>query len=146
MYIPAHLSGVHKTLLQFGHNMRQKHGPEFKRNVRFDDTELTLCIDIKLPGSGSKWVTVSHEHALADRRALSRSIEFSIRDELTSEQKDATSSQPSSPSLSAAPASALQLLAKASLVNGNHGPLTPSTQNASCSAAPMEEGTWGAHR
>ena len=71
MYVPTHLGGVHKTPLQYGHNLKQKHGQDFKRNIRFEDAELTLAIDIKLPGKSSKCVTVTYEHALADRRAVS---------------------------------------------------------------------------
>ena len=74
MYVPAHLGAVHKTLMQYGYKMREKYGPEFKRNIRFDDIELSLCIDIRIPGANS-WVTVSHERALADRRAWARSVE-----------------------------------------------------------------------
>ena len=68
--IPDHLSGIHRTLLQYGHRMWLKHNknPEFKRNVRHDDTELSYCLDIKLPGK-QKWITISYQMALADRRA-----------------------------------------------------------------------------
>ena len=75
MYVPAHLGGVHKTLLQYGFNMRERYGRDFKRNIRFDDSEHSLCIDIRLPGKDSKWVSVSHAHALADKRAWTRSVE-----------------------------------------------------------------------
>ena len=85
MYVPTHLGGVHKTLLQFGHNMRQKHGPEFKRNIRFEDAELSLVVDIKLPGRGAKWMTISYEHALSDRRALSSALVSDNIDMLTSQ-------------------------------------------------------------
>ena len=59
--IPDHLSGVHRTLLQYGHALWVKHGknPDFKRNIRHDDVELTFCLDVKL-SSKKKWVTVSH--------------------------------------------------------------------------------------
>ena len=59
--IPSHLAGVHKTLLQYGYN---KHVRGFKRNIRFDDTAMTFCIDVLLPGKDTKnWITVSHERA-----------------------------------------------------------------------------------
>ena len=83
MYIPTHLGGVHKTLLQYGHNMREKYGPSLKHNIRFDDSEQTLCVDIKLPDS-ERWVTVSHDLALMDRRAWNRSIKQTHRDTLCS--------------------------------------------------------------
>ena len=84
MYVRTHLGGVHKTLLQYGHNMRQKHGQDFKRNIRFEDAELSLAIDIKLPGKSSKWVTVSYPHALADRRAWSDAVVSRNLDRLSS--------------------------------------------------------------
>ena len=68
--IPDHLSGVHRTLLQYGHAMWNKHkrDPGFKRNVRFDDIEMTYVLDIKFPKK-LKWITVSYARALRDRRA-----------------------------------------------------------------------------
>ena len=66
--IPSHLTGVHKTLLHNGYSMAKKHGKGFKRNIRFDDSALTFCINVLLPGKDSKWITVSHERAYEDRR------------------------------------------------------------------------------
>ena len=83
MYVPTHLGGVYKTLLQYGFNMRERYGPEFRRNIRFDDGEMSLCIDIKVPGK-AKWVTVSHAHALADSRKSTRSTEMKFGDALSS--------------------------------------------------------------
>ena len=61
--IPSHLAGVHRTLLQYGHDMGKKHGKGFKRNIRFDDTALSFCIDVCIPGNGGKWITVSYDRA-----------------------------------------------------------------------------------
>ena len=83
--IPDHLTGVHRTLLQYGHALWVKHGknPEFKRNVRHDDVELSYCLDFKFPHKSS-WVTVSYQRALVDRRA-STSVEMEgLDDELSS--------------------------------------------------------------
>ena len=68
--IPDHLTGVHKTLLQYGHALWAKHAknPNFRRNIRFDDTEKTFCIDIKFPNR-KDWITVDHRRALLDKRA-----------------------------------------------------------------------------
>lgn len=87
MYIPTHLGGIHKVLMQYGYNMREKYGPEFKRNIRFDDAETTLCIDIKIPNtnpSQSKWITVDYERALADRRTIAKSTVLNYGDALSS--------------------------------------------------------------
>ena len=68
--VPDHLSGVHRTLLQYGHAMWIKYNkdPAFKRNIRFDDVEMSFCLDIKFPGK-EKWVTASYERAMIDKRA-----------------------------------------------------------------------------
>ena len=70
MDVPDHLSGVHKTLIQYGHAMWVKYqrDSDLKRNIRYDDVEMTLCLDIKFPGK-KDWITVTHQRALRDRRA-----------------------------------------------------------------------------
>ena len=83
MYVPAHLGGVHKTLMQYGYKMKERYGSEFKRNIRFDDIEHSLCIDIKIPGSDS-WMTVGYDRALADRRAWAKSVQDGSGDMLSS--------------------------------------------------------------
>ena len=67
--IPDHLTGVHRTLLQYGHALWTKNNKsgEFKRNVRFDDTGMTFCLDVKLPGK-TTWLTVNHERAAKERK------------------------------------------------------------------------------
>ena len=44
--VPDHLSGVHRTLLQYGHAMWSKHrrDPNLKRNLRFDDVERPFVL------------------------------------------------------------------------------------------------------
>ena len=72
--IPTNLSGVHKSLLQYGYLMAEKHGKGLKRNIRFDDIMYSFCIDIRMPGS-TKWTTVNHERAivvLRDHRPRSK--------------------------------------------------------------------------
>ena len=72
--IPTHLSGVFRALMQYGYALKKKHGAEMKRNVRFDDIEQTLCMDVCFPGE-KEWVTVDYGMALTDKRArASRSI------------------------------------------------------------------------
>ena len=70
--IPTHLGGVHKALMQYGYALSVKYGKGFKRNVRFDDAALTLCVDILIPGGDGKWVTVDYDTALNDRKAADR--------------------------------------------------------------------------
>ena len=49
LQVPAHLGGIHRTLLQYGHAMKERYGDGFKRNIRYEDGELTLVIDIFIP-------------------------------------------------------------------------------------------------
>ena len=67
--IPDHLTGVHRTLLQYGHALWTKNNKsaDFKRNVRFDDTSMTFCLDVKLPGK-TTWLSVTHERAAKERK------------------------------------------------------------------------------
>ena len=67
--IPDHLLGVHRTLLQYGHTMWIKHrkDPEFRRNVRHNDAELTYCLDIKFP-KRHDWITVTYARALQEKK------------------------------------------------------------------------------
>ena len=62
MEIPSHLQGVFKTLDSHGHLLRDRHGPGLKRNIRFDDMELSLVMDLKLPDQAS-WMRVDYETA-----------------------------------------------------------------------------------
>ena len=86
--IPDHLSGVHRTLLQYGHAMWEKHNksPDYKRNIRHDDTELSFCLDLKLPGK-TRWITVNYQRALMDRRASNSSEMEQMGDELSTRKE-----------------------------------------------------------
>ena len=81
--IPTFLSGVHKTFVQYGFAMASKHGREFKRNVRFDNIMHSFCMDVKMPGS-TKWITVSHDRALADLQESRRAAEEKSKEQLSS--------------------------------------------------------------
>ena len=83
MDVPAFLGGVHKTLLQYGHSMKNKYGVEYKRNIRFDDPEHTLVIDMKT-GKNQPWITVGYRRALEDRRSLAAQKELQHGDILSS--------------------------------------------------------------
>ena len=67
--IPDYLSGVHKTLLQYGHALWNKYNKdaEFKRNVRFSDVDMSFCLDVKIPGKVD-WTTVSYEREMREKR------------------------------------------------------------------------------
>ena len=67
--VPSHLTGVHRTLMQYGYDLNKKHGHGFKRNIRPDDTSMSYCIDVLIPGQNNgRWSTVSYDQAYADRQ------------------------------------------------------------------------------
>ena len=89
--VPSHLGGVHCALLQYGHDMRRRYGTSFKRNIRFDDADHTMVIDVLIPGHDNprnEWVTVSYARAVADRRARANDLEKSRGNMLSSYQKE----------------------------------------------------------
>ena len=67
--IPDHLSGIHRTLLQYGRALWTKNNKsqDFQRNVRFDDVGMTFCLDVKLPGK-KEWMTVTYERAARESK------------------------------------------------------------------------------
>ena len=55
---PDHLRGVFSTLESYGHQLRQKLGPKLKRSIKYDDTSMSMYIDICFPDE-TKWSRIS---------------------------------------------------------------------------------------
>ena len=49
--IPSHLLMVHKLLIMYGYNLRNRHGKETRRIIKFNLIEQSLYLSYKLPGS-----------------------------------------------------------------------------------------------
>ena len=81
--VPAHLGGVYKTLLQYGHALKEKYGRDFRRNIRHEDAEHSYCIDVCFKRDG-EWITIGYERALADRKSNNKAWEMSQGDKLSS--------------------------------------------------------------
>ena len=64
--------------------MKLRYGDGFKRNIRFEDGETTLVIDMLIPGGKNEWVTVGYERALQDRKTNNREKELDQGDKLSS--------------------------------------------------------------
>ena len=62
MNYPDHLGPDFRALEWYGARMREMHGPGLKRNIRFDDDVLGLCIDIKMPHL-EEWLRVTPDMA-----------------------------------------------------------------------------------
>ena len=144
--IPAFLSGVHKTLMQYGFAMGKRYGRGFRRNIRFDDPSLSFCIDICLPGK-NKWDTVNYEQALLDcqqrakEAARDKEEEMSSKGNVSDAFRTAMAEElPKSPGIPPASGSATPL---------GPGPST-STRTATAagqgSTSSMDSELWGTHR
>ena len=59
---PSHLGVTFRTLDWYGKEMRKRHSRGTRRNMRFDDDEETLCLDVCLPGDEHRH-RVSHDEA-----------------------------------------------------------------------------------
>ena len=70
--IPDFLRGVHRDLETYGKNLRKAHGPGLKRNIKFDDQDQSLVMDVKLPDE-DEWVRVDRQLAYEERRSSDRS-------------------------------------------------------------------------
>ena len=53
MELPEHLKGLFKLFEAHGANLRQRF-PGLKRSIKYDDSTLSLCMDVKLPDR-AKW-------------------------------------------------------------------------------------------
>lgn len=51
MEIPPHLLMTHRLLNMFGFNLKQKHGRDTRRIIKFDMIEQSLYLAYKIPGS-----------------------------------------------------------------------------------------------
>ena len=56
-----------KALEQYGHAMREKHGKDFKRHTKLDDSCLCVYLDVFLPGPKA-WVRVDVDLARKDNQ------------------------------------------------------------------------------
>ena len=64
--VPAHLRKDFRLLFKFGQTLRTRHGKGVRRHVKFDDSNGSLFLNVRLPGDDS-WSRVSTELA---RRGL----------------------------------------------------------------------------
>ena len=81
--IPDFLVGVHQDLQRYGSHLRKIHGQGLKRHVRFNDPDLSLHLDVRLPGT-EEWLRVGWELAKEERATLDRASTATTRDRLAS--------------------------------------------------------------
>ena len=83
MEIPPHLLGVFRTLDDHGHMLRGRHGQGVKRNIKFDDGEMSLYMDLRLPGDNS-WMRVDYEMAREELRFVKKQESQNTRNRIAS--------------------------------------------------------------
>ena len=150
--VPSFLGGVHRALMQYGFDMRNKYREGFKRNVRFEDADHTFVIDMMIPGRenpNNEWTTVGYDRVLADRRSRAHSRDQGLGSRLCSTNMDQN-----------LPSTGGQTVNSAGQANSGVGmgvdgglPSTGVPQNSAGyagSGAGMgpnpQSGTWGTHR
>ena len=62
MDIPPFLMSTFKILNDHGHEIRNLHGRETKRYVKFDKERMSLILEVRLPQS-TQWIRISPEQA-----------------------------------------------------------------------------------
>ena len=81
---------MHRTLLQYGYAMKRRYGEKFRRNIRFEDGDMSLVIDVCIPENGQagkEWTTVCYEHAVRDRKANNQENVQQHMDKLASRER-----------------------------------------------------------
>ena len=94
--LPEYLIGVNRALLHHGSILRRTHGKKLRRNIKFDDAEMSLYMDVCLPGE-TTWLKVDYEMALSERRSDHKRDSDKIRHRLTSTQSESSDTGTLSP-------------------------------------------------
>ena len=70
--VPVHLMGTFKTLEAFGYGLKRRHGPEFRKHIKFDEfyETLYLQVGIKEPDTTIEWTTYYAQEAKEGLRRL----------------------------------------------------------------------------
>ena len=79
---PDFLGGIFRDLEWYGAFLRREHGPGTRRNIRFDEENVSLYMDILLPGENKNWLRVSPKMARDERNDHQRKNEMSTRMQL----------------------------------------------------------------
>ena len=123
--------------------MKNRYGQNFRRNIRYDDVDLTFCIDILIPGNNPKWETVGFQRALADCKIHERETEKKCGNALSSRAPVPATNEPGKPTTSSstpptAAAAATTAAAAAAAATDVSGSSKQQQQD--------ESYIWGTHR
>ena len=86
--IPDFLTGVHQDLQKYGGHLRGLHGNGLKRNVKYDDPNLSLVLDVKLPDS-EDWMRLDWALVREQRAEINQEAAATFRRRLTSSTSSA---------------------------------------------------------
>ena len=67
MEIPQPLMTKFKMMEKHGHSLRNKHGKDLKRHIKFNDDDKSLVLEVKLPGEES-WIRLSAETVMSFKK------------------------------------------------------------------------------
>ena len=94
--LPEYLIGVNRALLHHGAILRRQHGNSLRRNIKFDDSELSLYMDVCLPGDNN-WLRVDFDMAMQERRSDRKIDSDRVRKRLASDTLRKPPSPPRAP-------------------------------------------------
>lgn len=102
--IPDQLKGTFSDLERYGAGLRKKLGPELKRNIKFEDGNKSMYIDVLFPGD-TTWTKIPHTLAKEQldeqdaRTTVSARERLSSINSMPSPQSDASPTIPQSDTL-----------------------------------------------
>ena len=77
---PAHLGSNYRALDQYGASLRKKVGAGFRRNIKFNDDEYDLYMDINFPANKDRWIRVTPRMAKESRGTSNVESEAEAKD------------------------------------------------------------------
>ena len=78
LHVPDHLQRDFRTLMNVSYDLKKRH-TELRRNVKFDEEDKGLFMDIRLD-EGSEWKRVKPEHAAAAAKRRNRTKDLDAKD------------------------------------------------------------------
>ena len=79
LHLPDHLQRDFQTLMNLSYDLKKKN-PDLKRNIKFDEDDLGLFMDLKLKTEGD-WKRVKPAQATAANRGRSKNVTKEIDEE-----------------------------------------------------------------
>lgn len=91
--VPDSLRGVFQTLDSYAVMLKKKTGPQFRRSIKFQDSDQSMFLDVCFPGD-SKWSRISFEIANEEVKKARNAETNELRDRLSSITSSDTGAPP----------------------------------------------------